>query len=89
MIATFTYDGDGNRVKTVMGTETTLFIGGSYEVTNPGAGQTVTKYYFAGAQRVAMRKYVVPQAMQVEYFLGDHWGRRASPPTVQGQRFQI
>ena len=74
VIATFTYDGDGSRVKSVMGSETTVFIGGYYEVTNPGSGQTVTKYYFAGAQRVAMRKYVVPQAMQVEYFLGDHLG---------------
>jgi hypothetical protein len=31
-----TYDGDGNRVKSVMGSETTVFIGGYYEVTNPG-----------------------------------------------------
>jgi hypothetical protein len=58
---------NGSRVKSVMGTETTVFpstssgrrIGGYFEVTNPGAGQTVTKYYFAGATRVAMMKYVV------------------------------
>jgi hypothetical protein len=36
LIAAFTYDGDGNRVKSVIGTETTLFIGAHYEVTNPG-----------------------------------------------------
>jgi hypothetical protein len=34
-LASVTYDGDGNRVKSVIGTETTLFIGGYYEVTNP------------------------------------------------------
>ncbi len=74
MIATFTYDGDGNRVKSVMGSETTVFIGGYYEVTNPGSGQTVTKYYFAGAQRVAMRKTVIPQSETLTYLLGGHLG---------------
>ncbi len=74
VIATFTYDGDGNRVKSVIGSETTVFIGGYYEVTNPGSGQTVTKYYFAGAQRVAMRKTVVPQSETLTYLFGDHLG---------------
>jgi hypothetical protein len=49
---------------------TTVFAGPHYEVT----GSTVTKYYFAGTQRVAMRKYTIPQSMTVEYFLGDHLG---------------
>jgi RHS repeat-associated protein len=74
VVASFTYDGDGNRLKSVMGTETTLFIGGHYEVTNPGSGQTVTKYYFAGAQRVAMKKTVIPQSETLTYLLGDHLG---------------
>jgi len=56
---------------------TTYFVGGYYELT----GSTVTKYYFAGAQRVAtpalapgasVRKYTIPQSMSVEYLLGDH-----------------
>ena len=34
----------------------------------------MTKYYFAGAQRVAMRKYTDPTSMAVEYLLGDHLG---------------
>jgi hypothetical protein len=50
--ATFIYDGDGKRVKSVittnLGTTTTYFVSNYYEVT--GDGQ-VTKYYFAGAQR--------------------------------------
>jgi RHS repeat-associated protein len=73
-IAQFTYDGDGKRVKSVMNGETILFVGGHYEVSNPGSGQVTTKYYFAGAQRVAMRKYTIPQPMTVNYFLGDHLG---------------
>ena len=34
----------------------------------------MTKYYLAGATRIAMRKYVIPQTMSVEYFLTDHLG---------------
>jgi hypothetical protein len=50
--ATFVYDGDGRRVKsTFNGTTTTYFVGAHYEVT----GSTITKYYYAGSQRIAMR----------------------------------
>ena len=52
----FVYNGDGQRVrvasrreKSVVNGETILFIDGHFEVLNPGTGQTVTKYYFAGA----------------------------------------
>jgi RHS repeat-associated protein len=61
-----------NRVKQTINGVTTYFVGGYYELT----GSTVTKYYFAGATRVAMRKYTIPQSMSVEYVLGDH----PSPP---------
>jgi RHS repeat-associated protein len=70
VVAAFTFDGDGNRVKSVVGTETTYFIGGYYEVT----GSTVTKYYFAGVTRVAMRKYLIPQYDTLTFLLGDHLG---------------
>jgi hypothetical protein len=77
LATSFTYDDDGNRVKSVTGSETTVFIGGYYEVTGP----TVTKYYFAGATRVAMRKYTIPTAMAVEYGTwATTWGPRALPP---------
>jgi len=49
---------------------TTLFVGGHYEVT----GSQITKYYFAGSQRIAIRKYAIPQSMSVEYLLTDHLG---------------
>jgi len=57
----FAYDGDGKRVKSVTGSETILFIGAHYEV----KGSEITKYYFAGTTRVAMRKYTVPVNMAV------------------------
>ncbi|MBE7435987.1 MAG: hypothetical protein HS100_18870 [Anaerolineales bacterium] len=54
--AQFTYDGDGKRVKSVLttnlGATTTLFVGAHYEVTDG----VVTKYYFAGTQRIAIHK---------------------------------
>ena len=49
--ATFNYDADGNRVKTVIGAVPTYYIGNYYEV----SGSNITKYYYAGGQRVAMR----------------------------------
>ena len=48
-----------------VGTNTTYFVGGYYEVTNG----TVTKYYYAGAQRIAMRTNGT-----LNYLLGDHLG---------------
>jgi YD repeat-containing protein len=70
IIAEFTYDADGRRVRSVMDGETILFVGAHYEV----KGSEITKYYFAGASRIAMRKYTIPQSMSVEYFLTDHLG---------------
>ncbi len=58
---------DGNRVSQTINGVTTYFIGGIYEVT----GSTVTKYYFAGSQRVAMRK-----GTALYYLLSDHLGRQ-------------
>ena len=67
--ATFTFNGDGQRVKSFMDGETTLFVGGHYEISNPGAGQTVTKYYMAGASRVAVRTNGT-----LKYLLADRLG---------------
>jgi RHS repeat-associated protein len=69
VIATLTYDGDGRRVKSVMGDATTVFVGGHYEALTIGTATTVTKYYFAGAARIAMR-----QESDLYYLLSDHLG---------------
>lgn len=67
--AQFTYDGDGRRVKSVLttnlGATATYFVGSHYEVTDG----IVTKYYYAGATRIAMRKNGT-----LYYLLGDHLG---------------
>jgi RHS repeat-associated protein len=67
--ANFAYAGDGRRVKSVIttnaGSTTTYFIGNYYEVT----GSTITKYYYAGSQRIAMRENNV-----LSYIFGDHLG---------------
>ncbi|MEK6754348.1 MAG: RHS repeat-associated core domain-containing protein, partial [Chloroflexota bacterium] len=64
-IATFTYDGDGRRVKSVVGGVTTTFVGVHYQIINGN----VTKYYFAGVSRIAMRA-----GSTLTYLLGDHLG---------------
>jgi RHS repeat-associated protein len=60
--------------------ETTYFVGAHYELT----GSTVTKYFFAGAARIAMRKYTIPQSMSVEYLLGDHLGSTSLTTDTNG-----
>jgi RHS repeat-associated protein len=69
-VALFTFDGDGKRVKSVAGSETTLFVGSHYEMT----GSSVTKYYFAGAQRIAMRSCTGGTCSAPTYLAGDHLG---------------
>jgi len=78
----------GNRVQSVENGQTTVFVGAHYEKT----GSQITKYYFAGSQRIAARKYAIPQSMKVEYLLTDHpslcsgqaWVPPVSPPTRAG-----
>jgi RHS repeat-associated protein len=69
MSASFAYDGDGQRVKSSITvnsvTTTTYFVGAHYEVTDG----VVTKYYYAGAQRIAMRTNGT-----LKFLLGDHLG---------------
>ncbi|MCI0556432.1 MAG: Tox-REase-5 domain-containing protein [Anaerolineae bacterium] len=80
--ATFVYDGDGKRVKSAFNnnTTTTYFVGTHYEVTNPGTNQTITKYYYAGAQRIAMRTNGT-----LNYLLGDHLGSTSLTTNASGQ----
>ncbi|MDQ3004855.1 MAG: RHS repeat-associated core domain-containing protein [Chloroflexota bacterium] len=65
--AAFVYDGDGKRVKSTFNNNatTTYFVGAHYEVT----GSTITKYYYAGSQRIAMRTNDT-----LNYLVGDHLG---------------
>jgi RHS repeat-associated protein len=78
-IASFVYDGDGNRVKSVLGNETTLFIGNYYQETTVSSVTTITKYYYAGATRVAMRVNGT-----LSYILPDHLGSTSITTNDQG-----
>ena len=73
--ATFAYDGDGKRVKATVGGVTTTYIGNYAE----WSGTTLTKYYYADGQRVAMR------AGSTLYFIfGDHLGSTSRVATSTG-----
>lgn len=68
--AQFTYNADGQRVKSTINGETIYFVGGYYEK----KGSEITKYYISGASRIAVRKYLTPQYDTLNYILGDHLG---------------
>ncbi len=70
--ASFLYDGDGQRFAATINGTTTMYIGEYFEW-QPATSQ-VTKYYFAGGQRIAMR--VLPQGQNAAplWLFGDHLG---------------
>ena len=76
-VATFVYDGDGARVKSTINSVTTSFVGSHYEI----SGTTVTKYYFAGASRIAMRT-----GSTLTYLLSDHLGSTSLSTDASGIR---
>ncbi len=77
-LATFVYDGDGNRVKGTVGGVTTTYVGSYFE------WRTFTidmvSYYYAGATRVAMRT----GSSTINYLLGDHLGSNAITTNSSG-----
>lgn len=75
VIAQFTFDGDGKRIKSVIGSETIYFVGGHYEK----QGSNATKYYFAGSQRVAMRKNGT-----LSFIVSDHLGSTSITTNANG-----
>jgi len=67
-----------------LGTTTTYFVGTHYEVTHAGAGQAngvVTKYYYAGLQRIAMR-----QDGDLFFIIGDHLGSTSIVTNANGTK---
>jgi len=70
---TFTYDGNGARVKKEDSSGTTYYVGGLYEKMAAGGVVTTTSYYYAGSQRVAMRT-TAGVSTTVTTLHGDHLG---------------
>jgi RHS repeat-associated protein len=75
--ASYTYDGDGNRVKAVVNSTTSIYVGAYYEVT----GGVVKKYYYAGSVRVAENNGGV-----LHFLLTDHLGSTAVTTSDTGVR---
>ena len=69
MTATYVYDADGNRVKSVLNGETVIYVGNLYEKKVVGSTTTHTKYYYFGGRRIAMRV-----AGTLSWLLSDHLG---------------
>ena len=65
----YSYDGDGNMVKSVMGDVVTYYIGSHYEKKVRGSQQNERKYYFAGANRIA-----ICENGTLTWILTDHLG---------------
>jgi YD repeat-containing protein len=75
VVATFTYNGDGQRVKQTLNGVTTTFVGETYEIT----GAAVKKHYHAGAQIVAYR-----DSGTLRYVIGDHLGSSTMTADASG-----
>ncbi len=85
--ATFVYDGDGKRVAHTINSVTTYFAGNYYEKT----GTQVSKYYYAGAQRIATLaphcvwcSAGVRQGSDLFYLIGDHLGSTSLTTNATG-----
>ena len=76
--ASFGYDGDSQRVKGVEGGTTTVYIGNYFEW--KGSTSTMVKYYYAGAERVAMR---TGEANPL-WLMGDHLGSTSVAANYDG-----
>jgi RHS repeat-associated protein len=76
--ASFGYDGDGNRVVGVEGGATTVYIGNYYEW--HGTITDTIKYYYAGAERVAMRT----GSADLLWLLGDQLGSTSVAANYNG-----
>jgi hypothetical protein len=71
----------------------TYFVGGYYQRTTNGTTTTETKYYFAGASRIAMRSCRGGTCPAPTYLLGDHLGStsivtNASGAKISEQRYK-
>jgi len=82
--AVFVYDGDGNRVKATVNDVTTAYVGNYYEV----EATTTRAYYYAGAQRVAIRVQGDPDPADngVFFLLGDHLGSTSVTANASGAK---
>ena len=82
--ATFVYDGDGGRVKKVVGTTTTRYISKLYECDTTGATTSCSRFIWAGSTRIA----TVASNGTVHYWHGDHLGSSSVITDSTGAKVQ-
>ncbi len=80
VLATYYYDGDGNRIRTEVGSTITTYIGSYLERECIDSTCTMKKYYAAAGQRVALRK----GDGTLYFLLTDHLGSTAITATSSG-----
>ncbi len=78
----YTYDGDGGKVKQVTGAGTTTYLGEVYEK-DPTA--KTTKYVFAGSQRIAAKA----SDGTLRFFHSDHLGSSNVVTDASGQQVEM
>jgi RHS repeat-associated protein len=81
--ATYYYDGDGNRIRTEVGSTFTTYIGSHLEWECIDSTCAMKKYYSAAGQRVALRK----GDGTLYFLLTDHLGSTAITATSSGGRY--
>jgi hypothetical protein len=80
VVASVVYD--GNRVKAAVGLVTTAYVGAYYE--KQGSG--VTKYYYAGEVRMALRRSGYATGNGLFWLLGDHLGSTSVTVASSGSK---
>ncbi len=80
--STFSYDGDGTRVKGTVNGTVTAYVGNWFEWT--GSTSTMKKYYYAGAQRIAMRTGSGTSTSGLQWIIGDHLGSTSKVANYDG-----
>ncbi|OJX39882.1 MAG: hypothetical protein BGO78_13995 [Chloroflexi bacterium 44-23] len=75
----YTYDGDGNLVKSEIGEVTTYYPSQYYEKRMVDEEQTIFKYYFVGSARIAVRENGT-----LSWLLSDHLGSTSGTVNAAG-----
>jgi RHS repeat-associated protein len=75
--ASFVYDGDGKQIKATVNGTSTVYVGNHYEIKN----SVVTKYYFAGSMRLAVRT-----GGTLSFLLSDHLGSSSVTTDANGAK---
>jgi RHS repeat-associated protein len=81
--ATYTYDGDGNLVKSVINDKSTYLLGKLYQKKINGAVTTIMKYYSSGSAQIAVRT-ITDTTDTLQWMLSDHLGSTSTTANADG-----